>query len=559
MTVTGTVSRTTSRLTPGRALALGLAALLCGCMSLAAPPTDVHALDDRDGAGTATVQTPHVSDDPLTRRTLYELNTFTSWLDEFDQKGVIGVGWPAGPRWNALARRWYEMADQESLWITAPGADADGRGRLAVYRPGPGVLDRDGSLMAMAVGDAPASRRTRGVDLDAGASTGQERPFSNEAPGRYVRDYRYPRPATLAHLADRGVGFVRIGVRWERIQPAPFDPLNRNELRRLRRTIAAAGDAGLRVVIDLHNFGGYRFADDNGPRRAAIGSDGLPGTALVDMWRRISAEFSGNRNVVAYGLMHGPDDLSPTDALPRPRYTWDADVQGWEGPVAFDTRIARSGAGSLRLRWPRGATSMFVSDGRGVRRDCSRYGALLSVWVRLPPAAPVRSYTASLQVQDAAYEYNGGDHVQLRPGHWTQVRYSAPAGVLGGCRAVALHLTGPRDRSSAGVSVNVDDLTQRGRLLPAQVWEATSQAVVSTLRDRGDDTIILVGGHGRSMLQTWPLQHPRPWIIDPSRRFRYEAYHFWNERQRGVYGSYDDEVAAAAVDLSAPTSVDRGR
>jgi hypothetical protein len=68
------------------------------------------------------------SADPLHARAVADLTAFTHWLTAGSRqaKGLIGeVGWPgtAGtggdPRWNRLAKDWYERAGNSGLWVAA--------------------------------------------------------------------------------------------------------------------------------------------------------------------------------------------------------------------------------------------------------------------------------------------------------------------------------------------------------------------------------------------------------------------------------------------------------
>lgn len=197
----------------------------------------------------------------------------------------------------------------------------------------------------------------------------------------------------------------------------------------------------------------------------------------------------------------------------------------------------------MMVTWTDRTKDAFVANQQTDLRYCARHGSLYSVWVYLPRDAADGTWTASLQVQDVAYAFHAGDHQPLAPGRWTQVRYSAPPAVLGACRAVAVHISGPPGAGTTNLWI--DDLQQRGRLLPAQVWEAISQAVVSAVRERGDDTEILVSGHGWSKVQTWRQQHPTAWIIDPGNAFAYEAHHYWNAAQDSNYSAYRTELLAA--------------
>jgi aryl-phospho-beta-D-glucosidase BglC (GH1 family) len=267
--------------------------------------------------------------DPLYGRMRADLHAFTSWLDRGGKRGqgLIGeVGWPGNPkaagdaRWNLLARDWYRQAEAAGLWVSgwATGEFWASSYKLLTYAPeGRGV-----NAQALVIEGQPASR-LRGLNV-AGAefATPVDEPtstFSNKASGEHGRDYVYPSPATLAYLAERGVTFVRLPVRWERLQPRLGGPLASVERQRLLAAVAAARAADLEVVLDVHNYGAYYLfspAAQAGVRRP-IGSPEVTTAHFADLWSRLAALFAHDRTILGYGLMNEPVGM-------RSARTWEA-------------------------------------------------------------------------------------------------------------------------------------------------------------------------------------------------------------------------------------------
>lgn len=528
--------------------ALLLVAMVAGCS--ASSPKPARVLPISPAPASPTRGPTDVDGDALTRRTLTELDGFTTWLADNEADGFMGeVGWPAGGRWNRLAERWYAAADTAGLSVSAWAAGAHwGDYPLAIYDSGGADGPINTAHVQSTVLEAHLGRGKsyrRGIAV-AGGAFGDEAPgFSNRRPGRHGHDYWYPTAADLRYLADRGFDFVRVDFRWERLQPRLGGPLDQQELRLLESVVAAARTAGLEVVLDLHNYGAYRRGrPGRRPQVLRIGDRQLPASRLVDLWMRLSKNFGNDPGVLAYGLMNEPHDLPTRPDRPRTLTGWDRSRGSWRGPASHVAEGGRGGSGGLEvLIGGKGRSSAFVSNGVEQVRSCARRGSLFSVWARLDPDARRGAWTASLQVQDVTYAYRAGPHVLLEPGRWTQILFSAPTSVLGGCRALAVHIAGPSD---AGLtSVVLDDLGQRGRLLPAQVWEAASQSVVAALRERGDDTRVMVSGHNWSKVQTWTAQHPRAWIVDPADAVSYEAHHYWNADQDSQYRTYAEELRRA--------------
>jgi hypothetical protein len=268
------------------------------------------------------------ANDAITTKVLGELQTFTQWLAANRAKGsVTEFGWPYedADKWNALAEKWYAIADANGLWTTqfttgpygmygqppyhmltyrrAPAAD--GGGALAVAGPQAAVLERHRSTTKYRRGVVVSGGDWTVLDADPNGL------FSNVSPGTYGGDWgsggwRYETEDSYRYLKSRGVDTVRINVRWERLQPTLFGSLDNAELTRLKSTISAAESAGLRVILTLHNYGEYYLAPYG---RVTVGNPLLPIDALADVWTRISTVFRRDSKLVAYSLMNEPHDL----------------------------------------------------------------------------------------------------------------------------------------------------------------------------------------------------------------------------------------------------------
>jgi hypothetical protein len=260
---------------------------------------------------------------PLRARSLAQLELFTDWLAAGKAKGFVGeVGWPGNPeaagdlRWNRIAQAWYREADRAGLWVAAwaSGEIWHSSYKLLVYRAPDQYQPVGVANPQAAVIESQPRPRLRGVNVDQGAfafdSVAPTSPLHNRNLGAYGVAYSYPGPATFRFLASRGVTFVRIPFRWERLQRDLGGPLDATELERLAASVRAAGEAGLQVVLDCHNYGGYYLFG----QRAAIGSPQLPVRAFADLWRRLSLAFGSERGVLGYTLMNEPAEMGSAAA-----------------------------------------------------------------------------------------------------------------------------------------------------------------------------------------------------------------------------------------------------
>lgn len=277
--------------------------------------------------------------DALNARITSELRAFASWLEEHDQSGYIGeVGWPGktqdAEKWNALAQRWFEIADEAGLWVTAwtTGEFWPEDYELTIYedRQGEGGVDSPNSQSSVLEEHLDISDVERGINV-AGGEFGtpvdeETHSFSNRNPGVHGRDYQYDSPETFDYLASKGIGLVRIPFRWERLQPLLGEELDPEELGRLRDVVSRAASARLGVVLDMHNYGAFYLHEGDQGVRCPIGSERCPIDRFVDVWARISAAFADNDDVVAYGLMNEPIGL-PSDGGLSEGEVWHAASQ----------------------------------------------------------------------------------------------------------------------------------------------------------------------------------------------------------------------------------------
>ena len=258
--------------------------------------------------------------DALQARVRAELGVFTGWLQANGAQGYIGeVGWPNNAdtaAWNALATKWYADAAAAGLWTTAWSAgEWWGCGyKLSVYVWST-CSTMDGSLNATrssaSVIEAQAHPDRRGVNMS-GGDFGTPGPldatsaFSNANPGTYNSAYHFDTQASYSYVASRGITLVRLPVRWERVQPTLGGPLNPAEVQRIAEAVARAAAAGMRVIIDIHNYGAYWLSNGSQGVRRPIGSAEVTVAHFAALWANLSTAFKANAGVAGYGLMNEP-------------------------------------------------------------------------------------------------------------------------------------------------------------------------------------------------------------------------------------------------------------
>lgn len=156
---------------------------------------------------------------------------------------------------------------------------------------------------------APSKLEWRGISLSS-AEWG-EKDLAGSVLGK---DFVYPSVASTAYYQAKGMNLMRVGFRWERLQPVLNGEFDAAELARLREFVDGTTARGLSVMLDPHNYAAYR-----GPTgEKVLGTPEVPIAAFADFWRRLALQFKDNPRVL-FGLVNEPHGL-PTE-------TWAAAAQ----------------------------------------------------------------------------------------------------------------------------------------------------------------------------------------------------------------------------------------
>lgn len=180
-----------------------------------------------------------------------------------------------------------------------------------------------------------------------------------DVPGVHGHDYIYPTPEEAgfdpAHwYAERGLGVFRLPIRWERIQPVPFEELDEDELGRLQRAVEYYAYEGI-IIVDLHNYGRYENELVTGPAD----------TRLADVWVRIAGALPSRDNIVL-GLMNEPHGVSADDWTRTAQAAIDALRSDGFGNTVLVSGAYWSGAHSWNRPGDSNANAMLsVSDPAG--------------------------------------------------------------------------------------------------------------------------------------------------------------------------------------------------
>jgi len=173
-------------------------------------------------------------------------------------------------------------------------------------------------------------------------------------PGVEGIEYKFPTSIQIEKYMRTGFGAIRLPILWERIQPELYGDLHEQYVRSIERVARDAERVGVKVVIDLHNYGRYRGK--------IVGVD-IDGAAFRDVWKRIAMRLREHGSIAAYGLMNEPNDA---------RRVWHRMAQfGVDGIRDSDRRkdIYIGGDGwSNAVQWVQANPRPFVIDPEGRER-----------------------------------------------------------------------------------------------------------------------------------------------------------------------------------------------
>jgi hypothetical protein len=215
------------------------------------------------------------------------------------------------PQWNALMDKMLGelvkrdstisgfSVDENQIWggysLNSYSSGSDGTSNPAIDTPNEQAPIWEKHVASGKVGHNEAKGQG---DLEAGqyAGSGLVRTWAGSAVSPTTgKD-------TFQYLKDKGYTNVRLGFRWELLQPQLGGSLNTQNLTNFKTAVADARAAGLTVIIEPHNYAWYKVSDSTYYK---MGDGRLTGAHLADLWERLSTEFKSDSGVV-YDLMNEP-------------------------------------------------------------------------------------------------------------------------------------------------------------------------------------------------------------------------------------------------------------
>jgi endoglucanase len=152
------------------------------------------------------------------------------------------------------------------------------------------------SASSAAVIDSPVMF---GVNLS-GAEFGSS--SQGQIPGSLGYHYSYPTANDFDWAKSYGQELIRFPIRWERIQRTLNGALDATEMARVDAVLKLAEDRGMRVILDLHNFGQYV----TGTTGYKIGTTQVPLSAFQNVWGQLANRYKSRTCIWGYDIMNEP-------------------------------------------------------------------------------------------------------------------------------------------------------------------------------------------------------------------------------------------------------------
>jgi endoglucanase len=165
-------------------------------------------------------------------------------------------------------------------------------------------------LWALSTLPAGADIQFAGVNLS-GAEFGM-----TQLPGTFGTDYTYPTTTEVDYYKSKGMNFIRLPFRWERLQHTNSAALDTTELGRMNTFVSYATAHGVYVLLDPHNFMRYYPNPRSSYETATNGLVGasVPNSDFSNFWFRVAAIYRTNSHVV-FGLNNEPDTMPETQLV----------------------------------------------------------------------------------------------------------------------------------------------------------------------------------------------------------------------------------------------------
>lgn len=404
-----------------------------------------------------------------------------------------------------------------------------------------------------------AEKYVRGVNImDLGIS-------HSAIPGKYGENYTRPSLQNLKYIKSRGFDVVRLPFLWERMQHKLNGALDPAYLKLYIDTLKDADAAGLKTIVDFHNYGRYTHVTSSGLVETIIGDVLAPvgptQAQYVDAWRKIAKAIRSDaiayRSVYAYDLMNEPHDLVDIHAPFTKKVTianFESSTDGFAGvsPVTL-SRQARNGQMSLKVSVPvkKSDTTVIYKTTLAVlsNKILEANGNVFQVKGFIPATNEGTAQVRFYLVDGTSKMHVSGAEI-LREERNFAVNVFVPKAGFVGIKQLQMEILVNRTEGKNTAQVfYIDEINQGtagATIRPVDVWVRFAQAALNGIRADGDKKLIMVEGYSWASAALWPRLHPKKFITDSANNLMYHAHLYIDGSAGGQYKfTFAEETAKA--------------
>jgi aryl-phospho-beta-D-glucosidase BglC (GH1 family) len=156
--------------------------------------------------------------------------------------------------------------------------------------------------------------------------SGMEFNPSSYATAQVDVNYTKHNNANYAYAASKGFNLIRLPVAWEHLQPTVGGALNATYKGYIDENIAWAEANGLKILLEIHNYGGRNIDGDN----HKINDGTLTYAHFNNLWQRLSDAYKDNKTIWGYDLMNEPNGMpvATSSSNYNTTATWTIAAQG---------------------------------------------------------------------------------------------------------------------------------------------------------------------------------------------------------------------------------------
>jgi endoglucanase len=119
-------------------------------------------------------------------------------------------------------------------------------------------------------------------------------------------NYVVPTLSELQYYQSQGQDLIRLPISWTTLQTSLNGALDPTYLANIESVLNNAASLGMKVIVDLHDYGAY-----NGNK---IGGGTVTDANFADLWQKLSSALAGNPGLGGYDLMNEPNNMPSATA-----------------------------------------------------------------------------------------------------------------------------------------------------------------------------------------------------------------------------------------------------